>query len=256
MKKLYTLAIATLLTSLSWGQQAVYVAQNCSAVNGGSTDISGQVHYVNNVTPEANPGTLVVVNFYFKNLSQSNMVLGIKRLRLDVPAEWHDGLCWGNVCQVEPGFEGGCYTSVQMTTNPWTSPTVTVEPDSLAELKSDVSVVDVEGGGHYRYYFMEGNTAIDSVDLHVNSTASIDEQPEVGMSLFPNPVNSQLTINTVGLSGNYTVRISDVLGKVVYTDEAGPVKKIDTDDFKNGVYLVSVLEKGNVIQTRRVVVKH
>lgn len=248
--------MTALFGSLSWAQHGIYVSQNCSGVNGSSQDMSGEVITINNVVPTPDPGTPTVVNFYFKNLSASDQAIAIKRVRLNAPSEWRDGLCWANVCQNEPGFEGGCYTYQMMPTNPWTSPTVTVEPDSLAELKCDVNVIDVEGGGLYRYYFMDGNTELDSVDLHINATAALDEQPEIGMSLFPNPANGQLTINTTGLTGNYTIRIADVLGKVVYTDEAGPVKKIDTGDFKNGVYLISVLEKGNVLQTRRVVVKH
>jgi hypothetical protein len=52
------------------------------------------------------------------------------------------------------------------------------------------------------------------------------------------------------------VRVTDVLGKVVYADEAGAIEKIDVSNFKNGVYLISVSENGEAIQTRRIVVKH
>ena len=76
------------------------------------------------------------------------------------------------------------------------------------------------------------------------------------MTAYPNPASSMITVNTVGISGDYNVRVTDVLGKVVYSDEANAIKKIDVSNFKNGVYLITVSEKGEAIQTRRIVVKH
>ena len=67
-----------------------------------------------------------------------------------------------------------------------------------------------------------------------------------------------VTVNTSGLEGSgASVRIVDVLGKQVYSEEfSGSSKKIDVSDFKNGVYLLTVSEKGSAVQTRRIVVRH
>lgn len=247
MKKLYTLAIASLLSSLSWGQYEVHLLGN-------TTDISGTVHYENDIAI----GSLLVTKFYFKNVSGSSHDVKVTRLRLDTPVEWTDGLCWGPI--PDPNFQGGCYGEAQMPTNPWTTPDpASTIPDGMeGELISDVHVDNVIGGGLYRYYFSEGNTLLDSIDLHVNATAGINEPEPVqlGMTAYPNPASSTITVNTVGISGDYSVRVTDVLGKVVYTDEAGAIEKIDVSNFKNGVYLISVSENGEAIQTRRIVVKH
>lgn len=259
MKKLYTLAITSLIASASWGQ--IYVETSCSGVDGSSVDVSGTVVYENDIPPFVSgfgspaPENHSHTKFYYKNTSGAEQVISLRRLRVSVPTQWTELMCWAP-CD-DNLFEGGCFGSAQMASNPWTSPSVTVSNGEAAEIKPDVTVVDVVGGGRFRYYVMEGNTILDSVDLHINATASVDDKEEaMGMTAYPNPANNFITISTNGVSDHYTVRITDVLGKVVYTDEAGPVKKIDTGDFKNGVYLVSVMEKGVAIQTRRVVVKH
>lgn len=260
MKKLYTLAITSLIASASWGQ--IFVESSCAGVDGSSVDVGGTVVYENDIVPfnSSQGGSPASENrshtkFYYRNNSGSEQVISLRRMRVDVPGTWTELMCWAP-CD-DNLFEGGCFGTAQMASNPWTSPTVTVSDGEAAEIKPDVAVIDDAGGGRFRYYVVNGNTVIDSVDLYINATASIDDKEEVvGMTAYPNPANNFITINTNGLSDHYTVRITDVLGKVVYTDEAGPVKKIDTGDFKNGVYLISVMEKGVTIQTRRVVVKH
>lgn len=250
MKKLYTLFAALSLVSLSWGQYEVYHETSCNAVDAGSVDIGGGVHVENDIPV----GTNLTVHLYIKNMTGSTKMLAIKRVRIDVPAEWTEQNCWGPC--YDPNFEGLCYGN--QAANPWTSPEVTVMNDSTAELKPIFSINTVEGGGLYRYYFMEGSAAVDSIDIHINQTAAINEpEPvQVGMTAYPNPASSMITVNTVGVSGDYTVRMTDVLGKVVYSDEAAAIKKIDVSNFKNGVYLITVSEKGEAIQTRRIVVKH
>lgn len=250
MKKLYTLFAALSLVSLSWGQYEVYHESSCLAVDAGSVDIGGSVHVENDVPV----GTDLTVHLYIKNMTGSTKMLSIKRVRLSVPSQWTEQNCWGPC--YDPNFEGLCYGN--QAASSWTSPEVTVMNDSTAELKPIFSINTVEGGGLYRYYFMQGSTAVDSIDVHINQTAGINEPDpvQVGMTAYPNPASSMITVNTVGISGDYSVRVTDVLGKVVYADEAGAIKKIDVSNFKNGVYLITVAEKGEAIQTRRIVVKH
>ncbi|MBI3238998.1 MAG: T9SS type A sorting domain-containing protein [Flavobacteriia bacterium] len=242
MKKLYTLFAALSLVSLSWGQYEVHLT-------GSSTDISGTVHVVDNVVPD----DIVQVKFYIKNLTGSDQTMGVCRKMMYAPFQWTDQVCWAPY--PDPTFQGGCYPASGVT---WCSPTVVLPASGEGELIADVNVITSPGGGLYRYYFKVGGVSVDSVDLHINPTLGIDEpEPvQVGMTAYPNPASSMITVNTVGLSGDYSVRVTDVLGKVVYADEAGAIKKIDVSNFKNGVYLITVAEKGEAIQTRRVVVKH
>ena len=255
MKKIFSAVFTTFLfSSFGWSQYGVYHEPTCNSVDGSSVDISGGVYTENNVPVGGN----TEVKLYFKNMSGSTKIISVKRQKLNVPSVWTGTLCWGVCDPHDTLFEGGCYGDAQMPTNPWMTPPLTVVNDSVAELKNHFNIVDTEGGGLFRYYFISGNTTLDSIDIHINATAVLSElaSDAFGLSVYPNPASSKIMLNTTDLTSEYSVIVTDLLGKSVFTSEVDAVKEIDVSNFENGVYLITVAEKGKVIQTRRVVVKH
>ncbi len=248
MKTLSILAILNFLTGFAFSQAEIRLVTNSSPFQTGD-DISGTVHTL----PVYSPGTYAL-NFIVTNTSGTPKNWNIQRLRIEAPAGWLDGLNWAPFPDNE--FTGACYGPDAMPSNPWTNPH-TMEIDSNGILMVHLTT-DQPDCAHYRYYVMEGSEKVDSVDIEICYVLNVLEQKEVaGMTAYPNPANNLLTVNTTGLGGNYEIRLTDVLGKVVYHETASGVKKnLDVSEFKNGVYLVTVLEKGVVIQTRRVVIKH
>jgi hypothetical protein len=202
------------------------------------------------------------VELLFKNLGTTDKYWKITRKQLtSIPANWEDYICWG----IE-GEAGQCYSS--STQNPWITPDgltvydnqfnpVSGLPAGESGLAAIHFVAQNCGTANYRYYVHDdGGAYLDSVDVRVIfSCASIDEKDPVSFSIYPNPVSSQLTINTEGLE-KFDVRIVDVLGKTVYDESAYKSKKVDVSDLKNGVYILTVIEKGTTIQTKRIVVRH
>ena len=142
------------------------------------------------------------------------------------------------------------------------SPTLTnLDPATQTIVFYPKGESNCSGSTQLRYIVYVNDVVVDSVDYIINngslSTPSVAKQTEISMSLYPNPVSSLLTVTAQGLDGNFDVKMTDVLGKVVYNESvSGTSKKVDASDFKNGVYIVTVLEKGTAIQTRRMVVKH
>ena len=248
MKKLVTLISLCSLTSSGFGQAEIRLFEGGAAVG---SDISGTTHEA--IIEPAPPS--YSFTFEIKNTSGSTQNWSIMRYRVNTPPSgWADNLSWGPY--PDNNFEGQCYAPGTMNTNPWTNPLpMAIETNGL--LIVYVAAQD-PGCGHYRYIIMDGSTKIDSVDLEVCSVLGVDEQEEVAeMIAYPNPANGQLTVAATGMDGNYEIRVTDLLGKVVYNETASGAKKnVDVSAFKNGVYLVTVLEKGVAIQTRRVVVKH
>ena len=61
------------------------------------------------------------------------------------------------------------------------------------------------------------------------STLSVPNQvqEEFDVRVYPNPSNSVMTIQATGVDGNVDVKITDVLGKVVYNETVSPLKKVD-----------------------------
>ena len=119
-----------------------------------------------------------------------------------------------------------------------------------------VADAETHGSGteKYRFYLIEGqSTRVDSVDVIITSVLGIADQQEeeVSVSVYPNPVSNVLTVSTKGLEGSIELKIVDVLGKVVLTESGTSINKVDVSNFKNGVYLVYIQNKGNLVQTKR-----
>ncbi|AEA43818.1 T9SS type A sorting domain-containing protein [Fluviicola taffensis] len=258
MKKIYSL-LSLLLLTVSANAQVEIRESNAGAVAVGN-DISGTT-FTANVTDDQT----YIFYFNVKNVSGSDQYLRIKVLELSAPAGWSDGVCWGAYPDDE--LEGQCYTAAAVNTNPWTTPNPpgvmhaqTIPDQGNGLLWPDIHVYGT-GSAHYRYYVMsnQGGFAIDSFDLVVSRTLSIDDNKVAAtVSAYPNPANNLLTINTTGIeNGNSSVKIVDVLGKLIYNEEmSASSKKIDVSEFKNGVYILTVMDKGAIVQTRRIVVKH
>ncbi len=248
MKKIYSLLTVLALSTVGMAQV------NIQDYNGGSPtgpSLNGDTIY-----RTISDNELVVVDLGVTNTSGIDKQYDVTRLKIiDVPA-WGptEQICWGY--QVE----GNCYTTPYINPNPWTSPTwgSPLPDQASANLKFDIHSSST-GIIHYRFIVKEGSTLVDSVDVYVSTGLSTKapKTEEVSLSVYPNPVSNTLSIATQGLGDDFNVKITDVLGKVVYNDSASAAtKKIDVSEFKNGVYMVTVSEKGIATQTRRIVVKH
>lgn len=257
MKKIYhllTLALLTATVSTAQVDIKEFSQGNATGQNLNGTTISRVV----------SDDELVVIDLAVVNKFNTNKTLSVTRDKiLDVPA-WSNGnisqgipaeqICWGPV--PDSTFVGVC---MNPDSDPWTTPnSFVLGQDGLANLKFDIHSSGT-GTIHYRFYVMDNTVKVDSVDVYLTTTLSIKDKKneEVSVSIYPNPTSSVLTIAAQGLDGSYDVKMTDVLGKVVYNETvAGTTKKVDVSDFKNGVYLVTITEKGTAIQTRRIVVKH
>lgn len=250
MKKIYTLLLSLTLTGTSFSQNGEIYTYEDSII--GTTDISGTVF---NYTVTSD-GTFTH-HFYFKNVSGSTNDLKVERKILSEPTNYGDFLCWGRAsAESDPLFQNTCYSETQMNSNPWTTPGfVTIPADLGGEIITD-HIVSGPGTACYRYIIKRNLTAWDSVDVCVTKTVSIDEIEELSFAVYPNPANEVINISTKGTDGNSTLRITDVLGKVVLQESIFETKKLDVSDFKNGVYLINVIENGTTTKSKRIVVKH
>ncbi|PLX02196.1 MAG: hypothetical protein C0595_11755 [Marinilabiliales bacterium] len=80
------------------------------------------------------------------------------------------------------------------------------------------------------------------------------------MSIFPNPVKNKLNIiiNIVKWQQRQLI-IRDINGREVINENIAPGSanhQLDVSTLENGIYVVSLLEKGKLLQTEKVVVSH
>ena len=77
----------------------------------------------------------------------------------------------------------------------------------------------------------------------------------ISFSVIPNPASDFVLITTNGLD-NASIKIIDILGNNLYSENITSTKKVDISDFKNGIYFISIESSDSKIANRRLIVKH
>jgi len=99
--------------------------------------------------------------------------------------------------------------------------------------------------------FNGGYVAVYSTD--VPAYAGVDENTEIGFSVFPNPSASLVTITSDGTANKLTV--INAVGQVVLTVlNPQNTETIDAAKFESGVYIIQ-LQKGDVVTNQKLIVE-
>lgn len=114
----------------------------------------------------------------------------------------------------------------------------------------------------YRFYSDENTSDSSSVILHfISSPAGLNDLSSQGSSLInsvgPIPANEQITLNLNQGSGNLSVQLVDLTGKVLSFEQVNNsgAHVLETAGFAPGVYLIQVLENNVVRDQAKVVLK-
>jgi hypothetical protein len=218
--------------------------------------LPGETDDVSGTTVELNAGDATMhQEFDVKNVSGDLLTLRITRLKVTELAGTLDYLCWG-----ADALTGACYSAaVVAPNNPWTTPDATgLESDSIGWLSTYHQTEGNAGCAQYRYYVIdESDTKLDSVDVKYCSTVSIEEESKVDISVFPNPASTIVNVVLASDDSNVEIRLHNILGEVVYSNAiTSGVNEISVADLPNGVYFYAILDSGNVIETKKLVVRH
>ncbi len=250
MKKIFTLIVAS---ALGYGVHAQSVTMNhydhITHLDGAQV-MSGDTIEINE-----NENWEHYVNLHFSGVTTGDVNFRVKEIISNACAT--DQIC--AFLDPDPEFQANCWP---VNNTNYTTPLMTDinfgAGDEL-QVKPLGSFPNNCGGVvQMRYFIRLDGVELDSFDVKVTSMLStpVQEKEVIDMTAYPNPANNVVTVNTTGVDGEVEVKITDILGKVVYNESVSAVKKIDVSDYKNGVYLISVSENGKAIRTRRIVVKH
>lgn len=216
---------------------------------GETDDISGTT-----IELDSEEGTLHQ-EFDVKNVGDATLDLRITRVKITELAGTEDYLCWGT-----DAITGACYPAdVVAPVNPWTTPESTaLMPDSLGWLSVYHETNDISGCAQYRYYIIDETDArLDSVDVLSCSTVSIEEDVKVEVTVYPNPVSELLNVRLENDMNNVNFTLYNVLGDVVMSSKLNSgVNTLSVSSLPNGVYFYSILKKGNVVETKKLVIRH
>lgn len=260
MRKLYFIflsAFVAMFSSFALGQGTIYKAG--SSVSGTTLTAS-----TSNLDSLMYPKDL-----YFVNESGSDADLRLRRVILCSDGTLADEqLCynWG----VNNSAPGLCFQPTAAQTDYTTpmggaSPTIAggdtlwLEPKqdgigSDAAVKVILYVVDEASGDmldsvYINYLYGTGDCTVGVEEAELKSD----------ISAYPNPANGFVNFN-VELQGaqNAELAIVDMLGKQVYVNRvsANQNHKVNTSTFKQGIYFYSIKVGGQVLETKKLVVKH
>lgn len=94
-----------------------------------------------------------------------------------------------------------------------------------------------------------GFTTVFMIRANIFSDASITENTMENVNIMPNPATSVVTVSNVEV--NSTIEIHNIAGQVVYTTVANDATvTMPVDQLENGVYIVKVINGGNIGTTK------
>jgi hypothetical protein len=241
MKKTLLATGILCFTSLSVFAQSMSIKEM-----GTSTDVSGTTHVAS-----ATSSTMLIIDFdvYNEGAMTDNFI--ITRRILSQPTGWENEVCWG------AAGAGSCYPNNPNAT--WSTPqAISLAPGIYGSLT--LHIIPNQGFNNYALYrYYTGTVAspkMDSIDVVVNQSLSIKElKRDVSLTVSPNPASDNVLIKVNNFEkGN--LKIVDVLGNVVKTENFYGSKSVDVSDFRNGVYFILITGDGVNSINRKLVVKH
>lgn len=210
----------------------------------GSTDVSGTTIYYSNISSDTSMST----SFSLMNHSGSTQEISVKRLILSAPDSWVDFLSLEPI--PDPNVEAACYSPSEL--NPWTTLLgCTVYNNEIAKLSVTYSLFQTPGSGTYRYYFMNGEVVLDSIDVVLSTILSTEQLTNQKSVIYPNP-----TENNIHFSGSlvFTARIVDLNGKLVFDEPTVQNNEISITFIPAGTYEI-ILETSEGFKTQKLVIR-
>lgn len=266
MKRLLHILSLSLLTTWASAQAIIVTDDNNNEIpNNGTVTFTISS---NDLSSEENG--FFETKFLVKNNTQESKNWTIQRDIIEVPNGWTDGVCWPPTCFLTNG-------ATSFTTPSCSNPNsqnfneVVIEPNSsntnqfdwgtsetyAAYIKPNIYPNNSVGNATYRYRVVDctNDEIVFTFDIVVSFTLNATTiKKDAAIVLAPNPATDVVTVS-IPDNGNGSIQMVDVLGNVVYQADFTGSRKINTAQFKNGVYFVVITSNG-VRSNKKLVIRH
>jgi len=221
-------------------------------VDGVGSDVSGTI-----VSQTLDPSTELPIDIHLivTNNTGSDQQWRITVVRLNVPGDWSDVICWPPLCYI-PNADS--YVTPEGNAPTIVNGTSTTAQGSSAEIKPGFTPGIAPSSAEYMYYITDTTGIfVDSVQLNFDFIADIKEvKQDVTISIAPNPSSDYFVVNTKN-ADNGTMKIVDVLGNIISEEKmTASSNKINVSNYRNGVYFVIIDSENAKPVTRRIIVRH
>lgn len=258
MKKILHILSLSLLTTWASAQSIIVTDINDNNIAEGSTAL------VTMSTNDLIDGQFLEPKFLVKNNTGEDLVLYIRRTVVDAPEQWVDQLCWPPSCYPMNGDVASTPTNLTVRCTVLANSSETNHEDwnndntpYQAYIKPNIYINGAIGGGQYRYEVVEYDTDVVYFTFDMDITVTMNTttiKKDASITLAPNPATDVVTVS-VPDNGNGSIQMVDVLGNIVYQADFTGSRKINTAQFKNGVYFVVITANG-VRSNKKLVVRH
>ncbi|MCQ2287180.1 MAG: T9SS type A sorting domain-containing protein [Bacteroidales bacterium] len=239
MKKIFSLIIA--FAALSLSAQSIIVNYEGSDLNPNDTVV---IPFT-----EDNLGETLIPMFGYKNVSDAEIEVVVYRDGIDISPDHIVLFCLGQ-----------CYNSPQ--SNPFTM-APGEEVQSRDENGFHINFIpDALGTSLVKFRFQNNDDASDVFPFYVQFTSATGVQQyaaEKGLSVYPNPATSSVTIEyDANMAVNTNVVIKNITGAVVYKHNASTTGKsyVNISNMKSGIYFYGLQDaNGRMLCTKKLLVK-
>lgn len=118
---------------------------------------------------------------------------------------------------------------------------------------SSFFVNDIDNDTHLNLFVGQDLGGITSLEVDPNSSASIKEKKTIEAIIYPNPTKSTITIQLINASENNHIRLFDLNGRMLMSQEIANKTQLDMSNLERGIYLLSIHDDKGSISTKRIV---
>lgn len=190
-------------------------------------------------------------NYYIVNTTGSAILITWSRTRVAHMSPYHDEICDDQLCFSADNVYAYYRPS-----------SLSVPAGDSTIFQPKVYPVGTAGCAIYTYkvYDNLGNTE-DSVQIKYrfggqDCFLEIPETP-ISYSVYPNPVSSQLNVNASTNGNTVQISVYNIMGEVVLKEIlADGSNTISVANLTNGIYFYSVIKNGEMVETKKLIVRH
>lgn len=227
---------------LTWAQTNVasYSGDNCLRINNFVNDFAYNTDEVETSTFDFEGQDEIYISYKWAYANKTGESTS-DRLRVYISPDC--GVTW--ILKAQHNAQGDL-PSVDATNSPFI-------PDSPSEWNSNVLIVNnptqITSNFRVKFTFMGvggNNIYLDNINIGEGTQVSVEElvaQPR--LNVFPNPTSSDATVNVAGISGVWTLDMTDMTGRLIESrqlvlDGSDQNIQLDLNLVSNGSYLISV----------------
>lgn len=240
MKHLFTTLALVSLSGIGFSQ-GIEIHENGVAISGSVITIDSAI------TADHTIG-----NYYLVNTSAAPIEIDWARVRRAHMAPFHDQVC----------DDVYCYEATNTTI--FTSPTYnTIAAGDSMIFQPKVYSDGTAGCVIYSYviYSDHATTFQDSIQVKIrfggqDCFLEIPETP-VYYSVYPNPVSTVLNIKATTNGNSVEVKVYNIMGELVAKDIlVDGLNTLSVATLTDGIYFYSVVKNGEIIETKKLIVRH